>query len=138
MIEKEKEQEGKIKARKIKVKDVEIKNLEDQLIEANPLISSIQQENMQLKVNEMMLDKHTIVLKKEYTKGKAVVQMKVSNGKGKLFASGRPKTRVAKRDFEQQRETSPPKKLVMVDDLIARNINGDRVYWLDKVNGYLE
>lgn len=122
----------------IRVKEAEIKNLEGKLIEANALITCLQQENMQLKVNQMMLDKDATMSKKEDTKGKEVFQMEVSKGKGKQVASGRPRTRATKREFEKQRETSLPKKLIMVDDLIARNINEDRVYWIDKVNEYLE
>lgn len=93
---------------------------------------------MQLKVNQIIQDKQAVVSKKDNAKGKEVVEMEISKGKGKKIASGRPRTRATKRAFEQQGDISPPKEKIMVDDLIARNINEDKVYWLDKVNGYLE
>lgn len=64
--------------------------------------------------------------------------MKVSKGKGKQITLGRPRTRESKRALELQREVSPPKEQIILDDVITREINEDRVYWLDKINGHLE
>lgn len=93
---------------------------------------------MQLKVNQMIQDKRGVVSRKEDARAKAVAKMKVLKGKGKQSTLGRPRTRSSKIALELQSEVSPPKEQIMVDDLIIREINEDRVYWLDKINGHLE
>lgn len=51
---------------------------------------------------------------------------------------GKPSTRGFKRALEMQKEVSPPRGQINLNDLIAKEINADKVYWLDKINGHLE
>lgn len=75
--------EGRIEDQIIRDRDTEIKRLEGKLIVGNSLIACFKQENMQLKVNQMIQYKQAAISKKEDAKGKVVVEMKVSKGKGK-------------------------------------------------------
>jgi len=87
---------------------------------------------------KMIQNKHTTYLKKEDVKGKSVVQLDGLEGKGKEITLGRPRTRAFKRALNLRKEVSPPNGQINVDDLISRNINTDRVYWLQKINYHLE
>lgn len=64
--------------------------------------------------------------------------MDVLEGNGEQSTPGRPRKRSFKRALELQKEFSPPRGHITVDDLINREINVDTIYWLDKVNGHLE
>lgn len=95
-------------------KENELKSLQDKLTEVNALIACLQQENMQLKVDMMLQEKHIMKLQKE-TKGKQ-----------------KSKTKGSKKALQQQR------KQVTLDELIDREIDENTEYCLGKVNDHLE
>ena len=137
MTDVEKGDEEKVAKQIIKDKEAVIKKLEDKLTEEIFLIACLQQENMKLKVNQMIQNKHIAYFKKEDVKGKSVVQLNVSEGEKEKSTPGRPRTRGFKRALELQKEVSPPRGQITVNGLITEEINVDIVYWIDKVNGHL-
>ena len=46
----------------------------------------------------------------------------------------RPRKRGLKRELEQQKEPSPPKGQITVDELILEEIKKEKIGWLDRVN----
>lgn len=91
-----------------------------------------------MKVNQTLQNKHKENLKKEDVKGKAVVQLDDSMYKEEKSTPGKPRTRGLKRAHELQKEVSPPRSQITVNDLIVKEINANRVYWHEKVYHHLE
>ena len=56
-------------------KDAEIKEVKESLSKANFLVSLLEQENMELKVNQLLLNKPKDYLRKYDLKGKEVVEI---------------------------------------------------------------
>lgn len=75
---------------------------------------------------------------KEDVNGNAIVDIDESKENEEQLRRINTRTRGLKRALQQQREASPPKTQMTVDELILVDIEQDREYWLDRVNGHLE
>lgn len=113
-------------------KDVEIKELKDNLSKANCMISFPEQENQQLKVKQLFLEKYEVDVGKEDVKGKEVIDAEDPDENQEQMTRKIPRTRGLKRALQQQRI-----QMTSVD-LITAEINENREFWLEKVNYHLE
>jgi len=113
-------------------KDVEIEKLKDSSSKANFMISFLEQEKQQLKIKQLLLEKHEVDVGKEDIKGKAVMDVEDSDEHQEQVTGKSPRARGLKRALQQQRE-----QMTLVD-LIAAEINKNREFWLHKVNCHLE
>ena len=82
------------------------------------------QDNMQLKVNQLLLNKPKVDLSKEDVKGKVVVEIDDSNDQEEQVIRKRPRTRRLKRALQKQRSTTPPRTQMTVNELISAQIEG--------------
>ena len=91
-----------------------------------------------MKVNQLLLNKHKVDVSKQDVKGKAVVDIDDLDENQEKVTSEQPRTRGLQRALQQQREQSPPKEQMSLDDLITAEINQNREFWFEKVNFILE
>jgi len=87
---------------------------------------------MQLKVNQLLLNKPKGDLSKCDAKGKEVVDIDDSEDQEERVRTRRSRTRGLKRVLEQQ------KGQMIVDEIILAEIEKDKVGWLDRVNFHLQ
>ena len=74
-------------------KDNDIIELTDNLSRTNFVISFLEQENMQLKVNQLILNRHKVDASKKEIKGKEIVQVNDSNQHEEKVRRKRTRTR---------------------------------------------
>ena len=82
---------------------------------------------MQLKVNKLLLNKPKVDFKKDDVKGKAVVEIDDSEDQEEQVITNIPRKRGLKRALEQQKEASPPRTQMTVDELILVEIEKGNV-----------
>ena len=75
---------------------------------------------MQLKVNQLLLNRHKVDASKEDVKVKVVVEIDDFDEHEVNVRRKRPINRGQKRALQQQREASPPKTHMIVDELILK------------------
>lgn len=113
-------------------KDVKRERIKDNLSKENFMISFVEQENEQLNVKQLILEKKEVYIGKEGIKGKEVMDVEVSYEHQEQVGRKRARIRGLQRALEHQREEMTSADLFVVE------INEDRQFWLEKVNCHLE
>lgn len=132
MVDLKDNEENKAMWQFIMEKDAQRERLKENLSKTNFMISFLEQENQQLNVKQLILEKHEVYIGKEDISGKEVMDVEVLDECKEQVVRKRVRMRRLKRALEHQREQ------MTFADLIAVKINANREFWLDKVNFHLE
>lgn len=132
------EKQGKSLKQLVMEKEAEIKGLKDDLAKANFMIAFMQQENRQLKVNQMLMSKPGMGVEDEPGKGKKVIGLEQMEDTEVQVKPRRPRTKGMKRKGDQMSEPSTPLEQQDINKSIEEDFEKNREYWLDKVNCHLE
>ena len=114
-------------------KDAEIKELKDKLSKSKFVISFLEQENEQLKVNQLLLGKQ-----KKDAKRKEIIHIDDQEEHEIQVVRKRLRTKGIFKALHQQKEEFPSKEPVSLHDQIMEDFDNNREYWLGRINGHLE
>lgn len=89
-------------------------------------------------MNQLLSSRPKTDIGKEDAKGKAKVEMDISEDHEELTTRKRPRPRSLVKTLQQRKEKSPPKKPMSLHDQIATDFENNREYCLGMIQEHME